>query len=157
MYRKALQSLQRQPSRLWRYLHVVHNVRSESQLGCRLNNSRGIATSAEELNAFGKHHVTRGLGRITEGVVTKQSGSYVEFMDGRKMLDFTCGIGVTNLGACSRFGAPPSLFTLARTLSSKGQQSCERAVPDRRSCPGRPSALTSTPSDILCTVWDSLP
>jgi acetylornithine/succinyldiaminopimelate/putrescine aminotransferase len=30
--------------------------------------------------------------------MTKGEGSYVTFEDGRKMLDFSCGIGVTNLG-----------------------------------------------------------
>ncbi|KIK61516.1 hypothetical protein GYMLUDRAFT_43075 [Collybiopsis luxurians FD-317 M1] len=57
-------------------------------------------SSAAALNDFGKHHVTNGLGRITEGVMAKGSGSYVEYLDGKKMLDFTCGIGVTNLGHC---------------------------------------------------------
>ncbi|KAF9078341.1 acetylornithine aminotransferase [Rhodocollybia butyracea] len=57
-------------------------------------------SSATALNDFGKYHVTNGLGRISEGVMTKGTGSYVEYMDGKKMLDFTCGIGVTNLGHC---------------------------------------------------------
>ena len=48
--------------------------------------------------AFGVKHVTKGLGRITEGIMTKGDGSYVEYDDGRRMLDFTCGIGVTSLG-----------------------------------------------------------
>ncbi|KAE9400057.1 acetylornithine aminotransferase [Gymnopus androsaceus JB14] len=60
--------------------------------------SSAIAPAA--LNDFGKQHVTNGLGRITEGVITKGNGSYVEYLDGKKMLDFTCGIGVTNLGHC---------------------------------------------------------
>ena len=63
--------------------------------------SRGIATdaiSAENLYAFGVKHVTKGLGRITEGIMTKGEGSYVVYDDGRQMLDFTCGIGVTSLG-----------------------------------------------------------
>ena len=64
--------------------------------------SRGIATdaaiSAENLYAFGVKHVTKGLGRITEGIMTKGEGSYVVYDDGRRMLDFTCGIGVTSLG-----------------------------------------------------------
>ena len=63
--------------------------------------SRGIATdaiSAENLYAFGAKHVTKGLGRITEGIMTKGEGSYVVYDDGRRMLDFTCGIGVTSLG-----------------------------------------------------------
>jgi len=32
--------------------------------------------------------------------MTKGEGSWVVYDDGRRMLDFTCGIGVTNLGAC---------------------------------------------------------
>ena len=51
---------------------------------------------------FGRKHVTAGLGRQIEGVMTKGEGSYVTFGDGRVMLDFTTGIGVTNLGT-SRF------------------------------------------------------
>ncbi|KAF5372509.1 hypothetical protein D9758_005194 [Tetrapyrgos nigripes] len=57
-----------------------------------------LMSSTSDLQAFGERHVTKGLGRITPGVMTKGQGSYVEFQDGRKMLDFTCGIGVTNLG-----------------------------------------------------------
>ena len=65
------------------------------------SSSRGLATdalSAENLYAFGAKHVTKGLGRITEGIMTKGEGSYVVYDDGRRVLDFTCGIGVTNLG-----------------------------------------------------------
>ena len=65
------------------------------------SSSRGLATdavSAENLYAFGVKHVTKGLGRITEGIMTKGEGSYVVYDDGRRVLDFTCGIGVTNLG-----------------------------------------------------------
>lgn len=47
---------------------------------------------------FGKKHVTNGLGRQIEGVMTKGEGSYVSFGDGKRMLDFTTGIGVANLG-----------------------------------------------------------
>jgi 4-aminobutyrate aminotransferase len=57
-----------------------------------------MSTSSDSLVAFGQQHVTRGLGRLTEAVMTKGEGSYVTFEDGRKMLDFSCGIGVTNLG-----------------------------------------------------------
>lgn len=61
---------------------------------------RGIATtgSGDSLYKFGQYHVTKGVGRITEGIISKGQGSYVEYQDGRRMLDFTCGIGVTNLG-----------------------------------------------------------
>ncbi|KAK0193312.1 pyridoxal phosphate-dependent transferase [Armillaria mellea] len=61
-------------------------------------NARSLST--ESLQAFGEKHVTRGLGRITEGIVAQGRGSYVDFQDGRHMLDFTSGIGVTNLGHC---------------------------------------------------------
>lgn len=47
---------------------------------------------------FGQKHVTKGLGRQVEGVITKGAGSYVTFGDGKEFLDFTSGIGVTNLG-----------------------------------------------------------
>ena len=57
-----------------------------------------MTTSASgSLLQFGQH-VTKGLGRITEGIMTRGQGSYVEFEDGRRLLDFTCGIGVTGLG-----------------------------------------------------------
>ena len=54
--------------------------------------------SHASLVEFGQRHVTKGLGRVVEAVITKGEGSYVTLGDGRKMLDFTCGIGVTNLG-----------------------------------------------------------
>ncbi|KAL7281440.1 hypothetical protein ACG7TL_004753 [Trametes sanguinea] len=58
------------------------------------------AQSHASLVEFGQKHVTKGLGRIVDAVITKAEGSYVTFGDGRQMLDFTCGIGVTNLGHC---------------------------------------------------------
>ncbi|KAJ6451695.1 acetylornithine aminotransferase [Mycena vitilis] len=45
-------------------------------------------------------NVTHGIARIAEGMMVDGKGSYVEFNDGRKMLDFTCGIGVTSMGHC---------------------------------------------------------
>ncbi|KAJ2913057.1 hypothetical protein MD484_g7355, partial [Candolleomyces efflorescens] len=52
----------------------------------------------QDLYSWGVPHVNGGLGRITEGLMTKGDGTYVEYADGKRMLDFTCGIGVTNLG-----------------------------------------------------------
>ncbi|TCD60161.1 hypothetical protein EIP91_010632 [Steccherinum ochraceum] len=49
---------------------------------------------------FGRRHVTKGIGRQVEAVIEKGEGSYLTLGDGRKMLDFTCGIAVTNLGHC---------------------------------------------------------
>jgi 4-aminobutyrate aminotransferase len=57
-----------------------------------------MTTSSEALVAFGQKHVTTGLSRVTEAVILQGKGSYVHLEDGRQMLDFTSGIGVTNLG-----------------------------------------------------------
>lgn len=54
------------------------------------------------MHDFGTKHITKGLGRMTEGIMIKGSGSYVTYDDGRTFLDFTCGIGVTNLGTSSK-------------------------------------------------------
>jgi len=59
-----------------------------------------MASSAESLLNIGANHVTKGVGRLTEAIMTKGEGSYLTLHDGRRMLDFTCGIGVTNLGHC---------------------------------------------------------
>ena len=55
-------------------------------------------TSSAGLLQIGEKHVTKGLGRLTEAIIAKGEGSYVTLHDGRRMLDFTCGIGVTSLG-----------------------------------------------------------
>lgn len=62
-----------------------------------------MATSSENLVAFGQRHVTAGIGRLTEAVMSKGEGSYLSFEDGRRLLDFSTGIGVTNLGKCAIF------------------------------------------------------
>lgn len=54
--------------------------------------------SAQQWADFGKTHVTHGLGRLKDLVVTRGSGLDVYTADGSKFLDFTSGIGVTNLG-----------------------------------------------------------
>ncbi|GAA5901042.1 hypothetical protein JCM8208_007601 [Rhodotorula glutinis] len=52
------------------------------------------------LAAVGAKHVAKGVGRFTEMVMTEGKGSYLKTECGRTILDFTCGIGVTNLGHC---------------------------------------------------------
>jgi len=59
-----------------------------------------MASSSETLLSIGAKNVTKGMGRLTEAIMTKGEGSYLTLHDGRRMLDFTCGIGVTNLGHC---------------------------------------------------------
>lgn len=47
---------------------------------------------------FGREHVTNGLGRLKDHVIVKGSGLDLYTSEGDKILDFTAGIGVTNLG-----------------------------------------------------------
>lgn len=64
--------------------------------------SRTLVTAStnSSLMEIGQKHVTKGLGRIAEGIMSTGKGSYVTFDNGKQMLDFTCGIGVTGLGQC---------------------------------------------------------
>ncbi|CAJ2513746.1 Uu.00g018650.m01.CDS01 [Anthostomella pinea] len=55
--------------------------------------------AASRLAQYGTN-VAKGVGRLSTEVMESGSGSYVTMMGGRKYLDFTCGIGVTNLGHC---------------------------------------------------------
>jgi 4-aminobutyrate aminotransferase len=45
-------------------------------------------------------HMTPALSRIFNFVADHAEGAYIYTGDGRKLLDFTCGIGVTNTGHC---------------------------------------------------------
>lgn len=45
-------------------------------------------------------HMSPVWGRIFNFVAERAEGSYIYTDDGRKLLDFTCGIGVTNTGHC---------------------------------------------------------
>src|SRR5512138_1068447 len=45
-------------------------------------------------------HLSPALSRIFNFVAERAEGSYIYTTDGRKLLDFTCGIGVTNTGHC---------------------------------------------------------
>lgn len=56
--------------------------------------------SVSKLAQFGVKHVAKGVGRLVTDVIESGSGSYVTMVGGRKYLDFTSGIGVTNLGHC---------------------------------------------------------
>jgi 4-aminobutyrate aminotransferase len=55
-------------------------------------------SSVSKLTQFGKKHIARGIGRSTELVIDKAKGTYVYAVDGKKYLDLTTGIGVTNTG-----------------------------------------------------------
>jgi len=50
--------------------------------------------------AFGELHITKGIGRLSDHVFESAKGSFVTTDKGVKLLDFTSGIGVCNLGHC---------------------------------------------------------
>ena len=52
------------------------------------------------LNQENFPHMSPVWGRIFNFVAERAEGSYIYTEDGRKLLDFTCGIGVTNTGHC---------------------------------------------------------
>ncbi|KAL9134546.1 MAG: hypothetical protein Q9175_004274 [Cornicularia normoerica] len=70
--------------------------------------------SASALAQFGTKHIARGIGRLASEVIESGSGSYVTMVGGRKMLDFTCGIGVANLGHCH-----PAVTKAAQSQTAK--------------------------------------
>ncbi|ORX94623.1 hypothetical protein K493DRAFT_407920 [Basidiobolus meristosporus CBS 931.73] len=56
--------------------------------------------SSNALRTLGLQHIARGVGRSTNLVISKASGSYVYTVEGKKYLDLTTGIGVTSTGHC---------------------------------------------------------
>lgn len=54
--------------------------------------------SAAQWSDFGRDHVSHGLARLRDHVIVKGEGLNLYTADGKKLLDFTAGIGVTNLG-----------------------------------------------------------
>jgi len=78
----------------------------------RLFSSAPARRAATSLADFGKRHVVKGVGRSSDYVLLKGEGSWVTTApkdqtfeaqgtgEGRRMLDFTSGIGVANLGHC---------------------------------------------------------
>lgn len=62
--------------------------------------NRRFNSSQSGASEFGKTHVARGLGRLSNAVIEHGKGSYITLKDDRgRYLDFTTGIGVTGLGA----------------------------------------------------------
>lgn len=45
-------------------------------------------------------HMTAGLGQLSSVIAESAQGSWIHGQDGKKYLDWCCGIGVTNLGHC---------------------------------------------------------
>jgi len=61
----------------------------------------GPAPAAPAFDAgFVKEHFCSGVGLSIPDLITHAKGSYMYTNTGAKILDFGCGIGVTNLGHC---------------------------------------------------------
>lgn len=86
------------PTALSRNLATMIPSASVSSSASTRATNNGAHTS--ELATFGEQHVARGVSRLTTNVLKKGSGTWVWNDQGCKLLDLTCGIGVTNLGHC---------------------------------------------------------
>jgi 4-aminobutyrate aminotransferase len=62
------------------------------------NKEENMAT--DQLYQENFSHMTPAWSRIFNFVADRAEGSYIYTDDGKKLLDFTCGIGVTNTGHC---------------------------------------------------------
>lgn len=78
--------------------------------------------TAAQWSDFGREHVSHGLGRVKDHVIVKGEGLNLYTADGKKLLDFTAGIGVTNLGQWVLSSSSSS------TSSSRCTFSCHPAV-----------------------------
>ncbi|KAG6906905.1 hypothetical protein DXG01_011460 [Tephrocybe rancida] len=72
----------------------------EQQNGKVVKKPLAPIVSTAELISFGNIHVTRGVKRLTEGIPSSGKGSFIEYEGGKRLLDFTSGMGVTSLGHC---------------------------------------------------------
>jgi len=61
---------------------------------------KGNKMATQELYTENFPHMSPTWSRIFNFVAERAEGSYIYTSDGRKLLDFTCGIGVTNTGHC---------------------------------------------------------
>ena len=96
--------------------------------------TRSFATNSDsqakaaELVTFGQKHVAKGLNRLVDDVIQSAEGSYMTMTSGKRFLDFTTGIGVTNLGQYLGISAFLGLSDVTgsgnRSLPSKDQCSC---------------------------------
>jgi hypothetical protein len=98
--------------------------------------------NSADLVAFGQRHVAKGLSHLLEEVIQSGEGSYVTMSSGRRLLDFTCGIGVTNLGVCdaSRVSNSSHLIPGNRSLSPKGLESSRGSMHEDGTCAGQSNA-----------------
>ncbi|KAG6864072.1 hypothetical protein C0991_000366 [Blastosporella zonata] len=74
----------------------AHKINDDGKVDKKAHDT---STSTADLISFGHIHITWGINRLTEGIMSSGNESFVEYEGGKKLLDFTCGIGVTSLGS----------------------------------------------------------
>lgn len=79
-------------------LNIAHEPRHGLEYAEFAHKSRRMSLS--KLAQFGTKHIAKGIGRLHNEVLESGAGSYVTTVEGRRMLDWSSGIGVTNLGHC---------------------------------------------------------
>ena len=120
---------------------------SDVKTWCCRTRSMATASTVE----FGQRHVSKGVSRLSEDVIEKAEGPWVKFRSGKVALDFTCGIGVTNLGtyyrtSTPRFGANGRLHHLGHChpkVSKAAAEQCQNLVHGQVRCPSSSTALPS--------------
>jgi 4-aminobutyrate aminotransferase len=75
-------------------------VARTAQVPVRYFASTSAASDDMNAAAYGEQHIAQGIGRLTRHVFEEGKGSFVTTDQGVKLLDFTAGIGVVNLGHC---------------------------------------------------------
>ena len=120
---------------------------------CRRTRSMATVPSLE----FAQRHVSKGITRLSEDIIEKGEGSWITFRSGRTALDFTCGIGVTNLGTSSlslsaffapRFGAECGYLRLGHCHPKVSKAAAEQCLNLVHGQVKRPPCLAPRPSHL---------
>jgi len=80
--------------------------------------------TTEELKALHDKHVPPGLAVLTASYVKEARGAIIVDTDGRELIDFAGGIGVTNVGHCH-----PKVVAAIRDQADKFLHTCFHVVP----------------------------
>ncbi|KAI9915817.1 hypothetical protein PsorP6_008003 [Peronosclerospora sorghi] len=91
--------------RVQELLECMDNNAQKIAAALAANRRRGVNITAysydvDSIQGFvmGKQHLAKGIGRMSDMIMTKAKGSWVWTSDNRKLLDFTSGIAVTSVG-----------------------------------------------------------
>jgi hypothetical protein len=85
--------------------------------------------SASPSAPFGKEHIAKGIGRLSDHVLTKGQGVWVQTEGGATLLDFTCvSLALTALGGCK------SHFVIVQCRYRRHEPGPLPSPSQRRSC-----------------------